>query len=270
MPRNVLITFLALTLLAVVASGATFVVPTDRELIHRTDAIVIGNALVSYSQLNDRGGIDTVTSISVEEVIKGSGISGTINVVEPGGVVGNHASILSGVPKFTEGQRMLLFLKQTGKERWAATELVLGKFTFTNEGEDTLLLRDEGEISGWDPDLKQHREPRRSAAPFLQFVRDEAGGRMPRANYTVDAAPSISTSSSSPFVAAPNFVATALAFSANSYTMIMSGTAGGRWSVFPTPSHGSWARRRSPARRAAAPPRFRRRSRPGTTMPARM
>ncbi len=74
MPRNVLITFLALTLLAVVASGATFVVPTDRELIHRTDAIVIGNALVSYSQLNDRGGIDTVTSISVEEVIKGSGI----------------------------------------------------------------------------------------------------------------------------------------------------------------------------------------------------
>ncbi|MGZ7041790.1 MAG: hypothetical protein ACXVH7_08375, partial [Thermoanaerobaculia bacterium] len=142
MSRNVLTFCIAITLLAGTASAATFVVPTDRDLIHRTDAIVIGSALVSYTQPTPRGGIETVTSVSIEEVVKGKVTGDTINVVEPGGVFGERAQIISGVPRFIDGQRVVLFLKQTGRDRWSATELVLGKFTFATEGPETLLLRD--------------------------------------------------------------------------------------------------------------------------------
>ncbi|MGZ7079007.1 MAG: FG-GAP-like repeat-containing protein, partial [Thermoanaerobaculia bacterium] len=236
MSRNVLSFCIAITLLAGTASAATFVVPTDRDLIHRTDAIVIGSALVSYTQPTPRGGIETVTSVSIEEVVKGKVTGDTINVVEPGGVFGERAQIISGVPRFIDGQRVVLFLKQTGRDRWSATELVLGKFTFATEGPETLLLRDESEIVGWDPDLKQHREPRRAAAQFLQFIRAEAHGRTPNATYFSEApaATPPQTGTAPKFGAAPNYVATALAFTANSYTMTMSGTSGGRWNVFPS------------------------------------
>jgi hypothetical protein len=232
-PKPIIYFALVITLIVATAGAATFVVPPDRDLVRRTDAIVIGSALVSYSQLNASGGIETVTSISVESVIKGSRLGDTINVVEPGGVFGNRATIISGVPRFTEGQRMLLFLNRTGADHWSATELVLGKFTFATEGPQTLLVRDEDEIVGWDPDLKQHRESRRDAARFLQFVRDEVGGRVPRANYIAEAPSGPAPAPSPRLVAAPNFVAAVNAFSANSYTMTLSGTTGGRWNAFP-------------------------------------
>jgi len=231
-PKTILQFCIAITLIAATAGAATFVVPSDRDLIRRADAIVIGSALVNYSRPTADGGVETVTSISVEQVIKGSTGDDTLNVVEPGGVFGDRASIISGVPRFTEGQRMLLLLNRTGDDRWAATELVLGKFTFRSEGQEMLLVRDEAEIVGWDPDLKQHRELRRSASDFLQFVRDEVGGRLPRANYFTEAPPS--TPAPSPrLVATPSFVVAALAFSANSYTMALSGSSGGRWKAFP-------------------------------------
>src|SRR5262245_22970663 len=161
---------LAVLLVQVPAFGANFVVPRDPELIRRADAIVIGSARTSYPRLNDEGGIETVTPMAIEEVLKGKVADSTINVVEPGGVLDGRAMTIAGVPRFIEGARMLLFLAKTGQERWAVTEIVLGKFSFAHDryGE-ALLLRDSGEINGWDPDLKPYRERDRSAARFLRF-----------------------------------------------------------------------------------------------------
>src|SRR5258706_10325717 len=69
-------------------NAATFVVPADRDLIRRADAIVIGSPLTSYSQLTAEGGIETVTSFSVSEVIGGMNVAGAIDIVEPGGTYG--------------------------------------------------------------------------------------------------------------------------------------------------------------------------------------
>jgi hypothetical protein len=228
----------AILLVAGIANAATFVVPTDRDLIHRADAIIIGTAATSYSQLTADGGIETVTAVTVEQALKGPHLAGgTIDIVEPGGVFGGHAMLIAGSPRFEDGQRMVLFLTRTGKSRWAATELVLGKFAFRNEGPDVLLRRDEAEIVGWDQNLRPHREPRRAAEAFLQFIRDEVGGRVPQANYLTDEPPSESSqnegTAKKPLVASPQFVAKSMAFSANSYTMFLSGTQGGRWTVFP-------------------------------------
>lgn len=237
-PRIVSLSIVIL-LVAGASSAATFVVPADRDFIHRADAIIIGTPLISYSQPGTSAAIETVTSISVEEIIKGSRLGDTIDVVEPGGVFGDQAMQITGVPEFTPGERVLLFLNRTPDNRWAATDLVLGKFAFRTSGPDTLLQRDEAEIVGWDADLTPHREPRRAAAPFLQFVRDEARGRRPQANYLTESPLPSTTETTVPaspsprFTAQPSFVAQALAFSATSYTMIISGTSGARWNVFP-------------------------------------
>src|SRR5438876_8545259 len=110
--------------LAIVVAGAraaTFVVPPDRDLIRRADAIVVATALDSYVQRNAAGGIETVSPMSVEEVIKdGSAlIRDAINVVEPGGRDGDHVMVIPGAPRFEPGERLLLLLIRTGEERWS-------------------------------------------------------------------------------------------------------------------------------------------------------
>jgi hypothetical protein len=228
------------TLLVAVAGTAayatSFVVPPDRDLIRRADAVVIGRALSSYTRLTPQNTIETVTVLSIEESIKGEA-TGIVNIVEPGGQFGSRATILAGVPRFEEGKRMLLLLLRTGVDRWAVSELVLGKFKFeTDINGQALLVRDDAEIAGWDPDLQVHREQHRLAGRFLNFVRAEAGAQMAPADYWTEVAPlriqtNPTTKSTSPRVPVPAVAP----FTANSYTMFISGSAGGRWAVFPSP-----------------------------------
>lgn len=224
------------TLLAIgpAALAATFVVPSDRDLVHRADAIVIASALGSFPQLTRDGGVETVTTVSVEEVIKGAP-GDSVDLVEPGGEFAGRAAAIAGAPKFEPGRRMLLFLTRTPAGHWSVTELVLGKFTFdVDVNGEKLLVRDEQEIDGWDPDLKQHVEIRRNAARFLDFVRAEARGRMAAADYSVPVAPIVENAiprhqAGSLAIATP-FIAP---YTATSYTMVISGALGGRWNVFP-------------------------------------
>ena len=216
------------------ASASTFVVPSDRELIRRADAIVIGSALSSYAQLTADNGIETATTFSIEETIKGDAAA-TINIVEPGGQFGRRATVLAGVPRFEEGKRLLLFLARTGPDRWSVMQLVLGKFSFESDiAGRHLLVRDEAEIVGWDGDLQPHHEQRRIAENFVAFVRAEANGRMAPADYFTETAPlrfQPAPSSTGPRLTPVPAVAP---FTANSYTMLISGNLGARWAVFPT------------------------------------
>src|SRR5258706_12837746 len=93
------------------AFATTFVVPPDRDLIRRADAIYLATPLTSYTQLNDEGGIETVTPIRVEEVLKDEQLELT-NLVEPGGEYGGKATLIPGVPRFPVSNRMLLFLNK--------------------------------------------------------------------------------------------------------------------------------------------------------------
>jgi uncharacterized cupredoxin-like copper-binding protein len=219
--------------------GASFVVPSDRDMVRRADAIVIGSPLNSYAQLTADGGIETVTSFAVTRVIKGTVLSATINLYEPGGSLGGRITQIPGVPRFSSGETSLLLLRQTGRDRWSVAELVVGKFRFAYDVAGRhLLLRDEDEIAGWDPDLKPHREQHRLATPFLEFIEAETKGLPTSSDYFVDAQPlqtDDSTVHASQAIAQPQpGVAAAGAFSATSYSMTISGNLGARWSVFPS------------------------------------
>jgi hypothetical protein len=209
--------------------GAVFVVPSDRDMVSRSEAVVLGSALSSYSRLTAEGGVETVTAVSVERVIKGTVLSTVIDVVEPGGEYEGRFTAISGVPRFANGERMLLFLTRTGPARWAVTDLVLGKFRFASDvAGEQLLVRDDEEITGWDPDSTPHREARRSAAKFLDFVSAVAHGGSPAATYETNVR---KLRPQSALAIAPN----AAPYSANSYTIFISGSSGARWNVFPSP-----------------------------------
>jgi hypothetical protein len=237
--RSRLLRVLPLLLAALAGTSAvatTFVVPNDRDLIRRADAIVIGSALSSYTRLTLQSTIETVTVLSIEETLKGDA-AGAINVVEPGGQFGRRATLLAGVPRFENGKRMLLLLTRTGDDRWAVSELVLGKFRFEDDiNGQPLLVRDEVEIAGWDPDLQVHREQHRLAGRFLNFVRAEARAQMAPADYWTDVVPlRIQHNSAATSLSSPHPFPAVAPYTANSYTMLISGSAGGRWAVFPSP-----------------------------------
>jgi hypothetical protein len=188
--------------------------------------------MASYSQPGTDAAVETVTPMLIEETIKGH-FNSTINVVEPGGTYGGVSMVLAGVPRFETGQRMLLFVASTGKDRWAVTDLVLGKFTFVDgENGQRLLVRDEDEIVGWDPNLQPHVETHRAADRFLQFVRTEARGGMAPVDYAVPAAPAAPTQVRSTRGLTPSIMIAP--YSATSYTMTVSGSMGSRWTVFPS------------------------------------
>jgi hypothetical protein len=237
--QNLIFAIASVLVVASTASAATFAVRSDRELIHRSDAIVVASALTSYSIPNRAGGIETVTPISIEEVIKGGVAGSTVNVVEPGGVYDGKAMLIAGVPRFAEGRRMLLFLMKTGEERWSVLDLVVGKFTFAEDRlGQKLLVRDEDEIV--DVNVQPRREVRRSAERFLDFVRAEARGGAGAADYAVPSA-ELTDSTRTPALGRPTATATALQpaplvapFTATSYTMTISGSLGSRWNVFPS------------------------------------
>jgi hypothetical protein len=221
---------LLLALVSLSAAAATFVVPNDREMLRRADLVVVATAIDSYSQASPTGGIETVTPMTIEEVVAGAAPR-TLNVYEPGGVLNGSASVIPGAPRFAAGERVLLLLRLVGPARYAVAELVLGKFAFARDTAGRqLLVRDEDEIAGWDPNLQPHQEQHRDAAKFLQFVRDAARGLPAKEDYFVPYAPARKLSAKSTAAA---IAPAATGFTATSYTMTLSGSTGGRWNVFP-------------------------------------
>lgn len=217
------------------ALAATYVVPDDRELIRRSHAVVVAHALNSYSGVAN-GMIVTFTTFSIDETLKGS-LRHNVTVREPGGTVGNRHFIVPGAPRFRDGERVLLFLREV-PGGWAVTDLALGRFTFVNDRRGRhLLVRDETEFVAFDRSGRPHVEKHRAAKEFVNFVRDEARGRQADDSYFVEDRGEIEYDK---FMARSDAVITPHAFSASSYTMIMSGSTGGRWTHFDAGQYVPW------------------------------
>lgn len=110
-------------------TAATFVVPPDRAMVRDADAIVIASAVASRTVLDEDGAVETITTLSIEEVIKGPLKRESLEILEPGGSHDDRITIIPGAPRFREGERHLLFLMRSHRG-WHVRDLVLGKFTF--------------------------------------------------------------------------------------------------------------------------------------------
>jgi hypothetical protein len=174
-------------------SAATYVVPPDEVLIGKADAIVIVRALHSHVEETKERGIETVTVFAVEERLKGDrSIESGLSVRVPGGVIEEdgkpvRAKVVYGAPQFVDGERVLLFVSKGSGNHHYVTDFGLGFFGFaTDDLGNRVLIRAATEIHGWDLDGRPHREPRRQADRFLEFIRDHANFRPATRNYTIE------------------------------------------------------------------------------------
>ena len=156
-------TLFAVFLAAANVSAATFLVPTDANLVRGSRAIVVVTARTSASRFAPGGWIETVTEMRVDEAIKGPiGTGDVIHVTELGGVVNGLAYVVPGSPTYRDGERALLFLDTNSRGEWVSKNMAIGKFSVVGDR----LLRDATSMRGWDYDGTPHHEPMRAAQPF--------------------------------------------------------------------------------------------------------
>jgi len=187
--RLIAAVFILTTLAVCSASAASFIVPSDRELTSKAEAVVIATAQTSVSRVNARGGIETVTSFRIEEVLKGTiEQSDPLEVITLGGSLGSTSLIVPDSPRFSAGERSLLFLSRKRSGSWTTVDMILGKFNFVRDDKQQKLLLRSNEIFGWNRDGVRHVEPFRDEARFLRFVRHVARGEAFEADYFLEAA----------------------------------------------------------------------------------
>jgi hypothetical protein len=184
--KNALVALVLFLGVGSTAFGAVFVVPDDAELVHKSNAIVTGRVSAASARRTADGTIETVYRVHVDRRLKGLADS-SIDIVSPGGEVGGKFLAVPGAAHFNEGDQVLLFLT-LHKGQWTPTDMTVGKFRFvTSTGGQSLLVRDEEDIVGFDRDMRPHVEKVRRQDEFLRFITEVVRGRNTAAQtYFVD------------------------------------------------------------------------------------
>jgi hypothetical protein len=173
---------LFLLLLSTSAYGVTYVVPSDAEMIQRSDDIVVATGVTSLVERSARGAIVTRATLRIEEVLKGDRAPGQqLVLTERGGILGGVATWIPGTPRYQPGRRYLVFTESDADGEPVTYGMSLGQFVL----ESPLALRME--IEGFDQNLEPYRERARDAAGFLAYIRGIVTQSIgPEAHYFVD------------------------------------------------------------------------------------
>ncbi len=104
------------------------------ELTRRADVVVIGTVVGSRSHW-DRTRSVIVTDVTVRptEALKGSVAPPPVTFQHPGGRVGDLVAAVEGVPAFTPGEQVLLFLVRGPDRDLRLLSLFQGKFSLEHD-----------------------------------------------------------------------------------------------------------------------------------------
>lgn len=136
-PRRLLITGFALVLPALVASAATYLPMSDADLVAQAPIVARATVIGSSVEAESVGGEDrpfTVVTLSLIEAIKGA--PGETFVVRlPGGLIGDEAWWLGGIPVFSSGEEVIVMLAPHPAHpgQFRLTELGLSKFAIVTD-----------------------------------------------------------------------------------------------------------------------------------------
>ena len=132
----VLILALLLLLGGTDAARALTTIPRDfDELVARADTVFKGTVSAQTSQWvgqNENRHIVTFVTFQVEETYKGTP-AGTQTLRFLGGTVGNDAMEVPDLPKFTVGQKAVLFVVNNGKQFCPLVGITQGRFRVVTE-----------------------------------------------------------------------------------------------------------------------------------------
>jgi hypothetical protein len=103
---------MALVVVTPAALQATTQVPVEfGEMVQGSQLVVHGRVVdVRGQQTSDRRSIETVVTLAVTEALKGQP-GDTVTFRMPGGEVGRYRRVVVGVPQFTAGEDVIVFLR---------------------------------------------------------------------------------------------------------------------------------------------------------------
>ena len=164
---------LALWLLPVAASGTTFVLMDNAQLMEASDAVVVGTVTAIESTASASGGtIYTYVKVQPDTVIKGAIAPGPIVLREPGGSAAGRTEWLFGAPEFWTGERSLLFLSRDADGSLQTTNLSMGKYAVSIDANGALTaVRNFGYgASVYVPETGQLLEAQPETQPLAPLI----------------------------------------------------------------------------------------------------
>ncbi|HVS16532.1 MAG TPA: hypothetical protein VMV46_21665 [Thermoanaerobaculia bacterium] len=186
-------TWLLGLLLATSAGALTYVMPTDDELLERAEVVVLARVIAAENSPTDRRPA-TDYLVEIDEPLKGFVPASTILVRVPGGLRSDGLRVRAfGIPEFTAGERVLLFLSPRASGTYELVETGLGAFRRVEAGGRSLLIRDLSAASelrlGGDPRAAERRRSHlpRDLERFAAWLSDRDAGEAREADYFVDA-----------------------------------------------------------------------------------
>ena len=134
--------FASVCLLAFTASATTVLKVSVEQMTVASHTIVHGVVRNSRAETigdNPRH-IQTVVDIDIRQLVRGARGTREITLILPGGRVGDWAMHIPGMPSFTAGEEVVLFLEKTSKN-WAICGLSQGKFTVVPDKDGTKVVQ---------------------------------------------------------------------------------------------------------------------------------
>jgi hypothetical protein len=166
--------------------AATTIVPL------RDEALVDGSPLIVLAQVEGKlpaTGERPVTDwlVTVERVLKGELAGGSIVVRTPGGEAANGDWMhVFGAPSFRRQERVLLFLRPAGGERFVVVHLGQGAFHLARAVGRDWAVRDASELAVAGDRRRAPRPGVRDARRFADWIEDRAAGLVRPADFRIE------------------------------------------------------------------------------------
>lgn len=112
---RITILLIAAAVLSAGSIGATTLIPAGvGELSRDARAIVLGRVVAVEARWTaDRRGIETLVTLEADTYLKGA-FGSSVQFLVPGGELGRFQNIVVGAPRFTPGERVIVFLGARG------------------------------------------------------------------------------------------------------------------------------------------------------------
>jgi hypothetical protein len=89
-----------------------------KKLSKNSEVIISGKVIHKASSWNkSKSRIYTRTTVQVDEYLKGSHSESSVDIISPGGEVGDVGEIYSHMPRFEDNEEVLVFLKKDTKDK---------------------------------------------------------------------------------------------------------------------------------------------------------
>jgi hypothetical protein len=157
---------LAVLLLGSVPANSTTLVRMSVAQMTRAAQLVVRARCVNNSTAWDHGEIWTFSTFAVEETWKHSAaaaananLNSYLTVRLLGGTVGNLNSVISGVPRFTPGEEVVLFLERSPNGDYSVVSWVQGTFRIHEDSRtgQRIAEQDTASFDTYDPTTHSFR-----------------------------------------------------------------------------------------------------------------